>query len=91
MLVYNEKEDDTLEVDEMELQHMGRQIAQLVHLYKEEILITDQHTNDILNNLDRISKLILNRQYHQLINDPTLIKMFGKEPTGGNFYLDMTR
>lgn len=91
MVVYNEKGDDTLEVDEMELQHMGRQIAQLVYLYREEILIDNPQTNDILNKLDRISKLILHRQYHQLVNDPTLIKMFNKEPTGGNFYLDMTR
>ena len=76
MIMYsNNNEMFIKKIDEVELQNMGYNLINYVNSYKSLIRIDDEKTMRRLNILYDIGMKIINKQYHLLFNDPSVVEL----------------
>lgn len=90
MIVLHDNTNKDEPIDECDLRTVGLQLLQLVYAYRDEIVISNDTVEDQLNKLEYIGKLITNKQYDQIINDPTIINLITPD-IQNNDYLNMNR
>lgn len=92
MVLYNDNgKPNVKQIEECALRTMATNMLQLVYTYLEEVSIDNKETHDAIVKLKEIGHSIMDSRYDDLINDESLIDKTEKEPTGSNFYLDMTK
>ena len=68
--------DDHNTVEKVSLgsvKYLSQQLADFLKIYEENVMIDDDHQKEILERLKRISSLLQQGRYDQLIADPRLI------------------
>lgn len=67
------REQEIKGLDEVELQHLGKQLLNYVTTYRKMIRITTPDVEHKLNILFDIGTKIVNQQYELLFNDPSVV------------------
>jgi len=76
MIIYGHNQDQDVEgIEEVEFQHLGHQLVNFVTTYRTLIRIdpSDPDVEPMLNSLYDIGMKIINKQYHLLFNDPSIV------------------
>lgn len=73
MIIQYEEHDESQNIDEAELQHVGHQLKSLTDFYMQFIAIDDPQVVQNLKTLHDIGEIIIHKEYHKLINDTSLI------------------
>lgn len=61
------------------VKYLSQQLADFLEIYEENVMIDDDHQKEILERLKRISALLQQGRYDQLIADPRLIIDFNDD------------
>jgi len=74
MILHGDNSEYDVEgIEEVELQHVGSQLVNYVITYRKLIRISDPTVERKLDILYDIGTKIINKQYHLLFNDPTIV------------------
>lgn len=73
MQLYGDDQHEVKGMDEVELQHLGHQLVDYVTTYRRMVRIVSPDVEHKLNVLYEIGTHVINRQYHLLFNDPSIV------------------
>ncbi len=74
MLLQYEDMERERELEEVELQHFGHQLVSMTEFYMQFIPIDSEETKQKLIRLHDIGVAIVRRDYHLLMNDPSVVQ-----------------
>lgn len=76
MIIYsNDNEMYIKKINEVELQNLGSNLVNYVKSYKSLIRIDDESVEKRLDILYDIGMKIINKEYHMLFHDPTVVEL----------------
>lgn len=73
LIIMEEDRQEERNLDEVELQHFGHQLLNLTNFYQQFIPIESPEIQQKLDVLHNIGTAIVRRDYHMILNDPTVV------------------